>query len=48
MVFAVSPYNVSKDYDEDLSLNEYLNLLSNVFLETYRVNKVVETRNKLL
>ena len=31
------PYNVSKDYDEDLSLNEYLNLLSNVFLETYRV-----------
>ena len=31
------PYNVSKDYDEDLSLNEYFNLLSNVFLETYRV-----------
>jgi modification methylase len=31
------PYNVTKDYDEDLSLNEYLNLLRNVFTETYRV-----------
>lgn len=31
------PYNVSKDYDENLSLNEYLNLLRNVLRETYRV-----------
>ena len=31
------PYNVSKDYDDDLSLNEYLALLNNVFSETYRV-----------
>lgn len=31
------PYNVSKDYDDNLSLNEYLELLENVFLETYRV-----------
>ena len=31
------PYNVSKEYDEDLSLTEYLNMLKNVFSETYRV-----------
>lgn len=31
------PYNVSKEYDEDLSLREYLQLLQNVFMETYRV-----------
>jgi len=31
------PYNVSKEYDEDLSLKEYLNLLENSFNETYRV-----------
>ncbi|MCF6147456.1 MAG: site-specific DNA-methyltransferase [Candidatus Kuenenia sp.] len=31
------PYNVSKDYDNDLSLNEYLVLLKNAFSETYRV-----------
>ena len=31
------PYNVSKDYDEDLSLKEYLQMLSEVFRETYRV-----------
>ena len=31
------PYNVSKEYDKDLSLEEYLKLLTNVFLETYRV-----------
>lgn len=30
------PYNVSKEYDEDLSLQEYLQLLKNVFSETYR------------
>ncbi len=31
------PYNVTKDYDQDLSLDEYLQLLRNVFMETYRV-----------
>ncbi len=31
------PYNVSKEYDEDLSLKEYLQLLANSFKETYRV-----------
>jgi DNA modification methylase len=31
------PYNVGKDYDADLSLNEYLALLKDVFRETYRV-----------
>lgn len=31
------PYNVSKEYDEDLSLKEYLQLLKNSFKETYRV-----------
>jgi len=31
------PYNASKDYDDDLSLKEYLELLENVFKETYRV-----------
>lgn len=31
------PYNVTKEYDENLSLGEYLRLLHNVFAETYRV-----------
>lgn len=31
------PYNVSKEYDEDLSLDEYLLFLENSFKETYRV-----------
>jgi DNA modification methylase len=31
------PYNVGKDYDADLSLDEYLALLKDVFTETYRV-----------
>lgn len=31
------PYNVSKEYDEDLSLKEYLQLLESSFKETYRV-----------
>jgi site-specific DNA-methyltransferase (adenine-specific) len=31
------PYNVSKEYDDDLSLKEYLQLLKNSFKETYRV-----------
>ncbi len=31
------PYNATKDYDEDLSLVEYLHFLERVFNETYRV-----------
>jgi len=31
------PYNVSKEYDNDLSLQEYLELLNTVGEETYRV-----------
>lgn len=31
------PYNVGKDYDEDLSLKEYLVFLKRVWAETYRV-----------
>lgn len=31
------PYNVTKDYDNDLSLHEYLEMLKKVFKETFRV-----------
>ena len=31
------PYNVGKEYDENLSLNEYREFLKRVFEETYRV-----------
>lgn len=31
------PYNVGKDYDGDLSLDEYLDVLRGVFAETFRV-----------
>jgi len=31
------PYNVGKQYDEDLDFDEYFNLLRDVFSETYRV-----------
>ena len=31
------PYNAAKEYDEDLNLEEYLQLLRNVWLETFRV-----------
>ncbi|HEX9615249.1 MAG TPA: site-specific DNA-methyltransferase [Bacteroidota bacterium] len=31
------PYNVSKEYDADLTLDEYRSLLTTVFRETYRV-----------
>ena len=31
------PYNVGKDYDEDLTLEEYLEFLKRVWAETYRV-----------
>lgn len=31
------PYNVGKEYDDDLSLEEYLQMLKNVMMEVYRV-----------
>jgi site-specific DNA-methyltransferase (adenine-specific) len=31
------PYNVTKEYDQNLSLEEYLSLLARVFRETYRL-----------
>lgn len=31
------PYNASKEYDEDLNLDEYLGLMQRVWRETYRV-----------
>jgi len=31
------PYNVTKEYDNNLSLNEYVELLNSVWKETYRV-----------
>jgi site-specific DNA-methyltransferase (adenine-specific) len=31
------PYNVSKEYDDDLSLKEYLSMLNQVWQETFRV-----------
>jgi len=37
LVVTSPPYNASKEYDEDLSLGEYLQLLHDVFAECYRV-----------
>ena len=37
LMISSPPYNVSKEYDEDLSLEEYLEMLTKVFSETYRV-----------
>lgn len=37
LMITYPPYNVSKEYDNDLSLSEYLDLLKNVFSETFRV-----------
>lgn len=31
------PYNVGKDYDDDLDLEQYMSMLDNVFAETYRM-----------
>jgi modification methylase len=31
------PYNVGKDYDQDLSIKEYRNMLKQVFKETFRI-----------
>lgn len=37
LVITSPPYNVSKEYDEDLTLEEYLQFLSKVWKEVYRV-----------
>ena len=37
LVVTSPPYNASKAYDEDLTLDEYLKLLHDVFAECYRV-----------
>ncbi|MHA1512043.1 MAG: DNA-methyltransferase, partial [Promethearchaeota archaeon] len=37
LVVTSPPYNVTKDYDENLTLKEYLALLSSVFTEMWRV-----------
>jgi DNA modification methylase len=37
LVVTSPPYNASKEYDDDLSLKEYLTLLQDVFAECYRV-----------
>jgi len=37
LVITSPPYNVGKEYDEDLSLDEYLQFLNKVWREIYRV-----------
>lgn len=37
LVVTSPPYNVGKDYDKDLNLDEYVKMLKNVFSETFRV-----------
>lgn len=37
LVVTSPPYNASKEYDEDLNLDEYLGLLERVWQESYRV-----------
>jgi modification methylase len=37
LVVTSPPYNVGKDYDQDLSVKEYRSLLKRVFKETFRV-----------
>ncbi len=37
LVVTSPPYNVGKDYDQDLDMNEYRSLLRRVFKETFRV-----------
>lgn len=37
MMITSPPYNVTKEYDDNLNLNEYRNLLKNVWKETLRV-----------
>jgi site-specific DNA-methyltransferase (adenine-specific) len=37
LIITSPPYNVGKEYDQDLSLEEYLEMLGKVFTESYRV-----------
>ncbi len=37
LAFTSPPYNVGKDYDDDMSLNEYFGLIQRVAREVYRV-----------
>ena len=37
LAFTSPPYNVGKDYDADIGLHEYLQLIENVAIEVYRV-----------
>lgn len=37
LIVTSPPYNVGKEYDQDLSLEEYLEMLGKVFTESYRV-----------
>jgi site-specific DNA-methyltransferase (adenine-specific) len=37
LIVTSPPYNVGKEYDQDLSLEEYLEMLRKVFTESYRV-----------
>jgi len=37
LVVTSPPYNVGKDYDQDLSIEQYRSLLKSIFKETYRV-----------
>jgi site-specific DNA-methyltransferase (adenine-specific) len=37
LAFTSPPYNVGKEFDEDLGLVEYLTLIANVATEVYRV-----------
>jgi DNA modification methylase len=37
LAFTSPPYNVGKDYDDDMSLHDYLQLIENVAREVYRV-----------
>jgi len=37
LIITSPPYNVGKEYDKDLTLEEYLNLIENVMKEVYRV-----------
>lgn len=39
LAFTSPPYNVGKDYDEDMPLESYLDLIQNVGMEVYRVLK---------
>jgi site-specific DNA-methyltransferase (adenine-specific) len=39
LAFTSPPYNVGKDYDDDMGLNEYLQLICDVGMEVFRVLK---------